>query len=241
MEIKAFIGTANLVLLFILQVSPIPGMIEGCRKGDIKSMTIGYFLAGITQNCFWLGYGLCLHDFFVYFPNIPGTTLFTIFLNMLIYVKKKYNYFFLLNAFIIFEYITVISFFPEKVCVTSATILSFIWQTTNLETIRLAIRYHSQEYINPLLSFISFLAFLTSCTYSIMIKAYIMFLPYFYGLCINFINLYLYLWAGGFFNKDSSLVYYLSKILKTENIQDDVDSSKVDFNNLDKEQFLNKI
>ena len=101
-------------------------MVEGCRKGDIKSMTIGYFLAGITQNCFWLGYGLCLHDFFVYFPNIPETTLFTIFLNMLIYVKKKYNYFLLLNAFIIIEYIIIISFFPEKVCLTSATILSFI-------------------------------------------------------------------------------------------------------------------
>ena len=54
MEIKALVGTTNLILLFILQVSPIPGMIEGCRKGDIKSMTVGYFLAGITQNCFGL-------------------------------------------------------------------------------------------------------------------------------------------------------------------------------------------
>ena len=240
MEIKAIIGTSNLILLFILQVSPIPGMIDGCRKGDIKSMTIGYFLAGITQNCFWFGYGLCLHDFFVYFPNVPGTILFTIFLNMLIYVKKKYNYF-LLNVFIVFELIIIVSFFPEKVCVTSATILSFIWQTTNLETIRLALRYHSQEYINPLLSFISFLAFLTSCIYSIMIRAFIMFLPNSYGLLINIINLYLYLWAGGFFDKDNSLVNYLSKILKIENIQDDVNSNKVDFNVVDKEQFLNNI
>ena len=240
MEIKALVGTINLILIFILQVSPIPGMIEGCRKGDIKSMTVGYFLAGITQNCFWFGYGLCLHDFFVYFPNIPGTILFTIFLNMLIYVKKKYNYF-LLNALIIFELVIIISFFPEQACVISATILSITWQTTNLETIRLALRYHSQEYINPLLSFISFLAFFTACLYSIMIRAFIMFLPNFYGLLINIINLYLYLWAGGFFNKDNAFVNYLSKILRVEDIKEDRNNNNKDLDIVDKEQFLNKI
>ena len=68
-----------------------------------------------------------------------------------------------------------------------------------------------------------------------------MFLPNSYGLMINIINLYLYLWAGGFFDKDNCLVNYLSKILKIENIQDDVNSNKVDLNVVDKEKYLNNI
>ena len=142
---------------------------------------------------------------------------------------------------IIIELIIIISFLPEHVCDTSASIISIVWQTTNLETIRLALRYHSQEYINPLLSFISFLCFSFACLYSILIRAYIMFIPNFYGTLINIINLYLYYWAGGVFNKDSALANYLNRILKIEKIQDDINSNNIDYNVVDKEQFLNKI
>ena len=204
-------------------------------------MTIGYFLAGITQSCFWIGYGACLNDFFVYFPNITTVTLFTLFLNMLIYVKKKYNYFFLLNAMIIFQLIIILSLLPEHVCDTSATIISLVWQTTNLETMKLALKYHSQEYINPLLSFISLLAFSSGCFYSILIRGLMMFITNSYGIMINIINLYLYLWAGGFFNKDNAFVNFLSKILKIEDIKEDINNNNKDFDIIDKEQFLNKI
>ena len=211
------------------------------EKGDIKSMTIGYFLAGITQACFWIGYGACLNDFFVYFPNVTTASLFTLFLNMLIYVKKKYNYFLLLNAIIIFELIIILSFLPEHVCDTSAAIISLVWQTTNLETIKLALKYHSQEYINPLLSFISLLSFSATLFYSILIGGFMMFIPNFYGSIINIINLYLYAWAGGSFNKDNAFVNYLSKILRVEDIKEDRNNNNKDLDIVDKEQFLNKI
>ena len=165
MELKPFIGLVCICFGLLLQVSPIPGMIDGFRKGDIKSMTIGYFMAGITQACFWIGYGACLKDFFVYFPNITTASLFTIYLNMLIYVKKKFNYFYILNFMIIFELFVILSFLPVHVCDTSAAIISLIWQSTNAETIRLALKYKSPEYINPLLSFISLLSFFFSCFY----------------------------------------------------------------------------
>ena len=83
MEIKAFIGTIYSTFCLFLQLAPIPGMLEGCRKGEIKSMTIGYFMTGITQANLWIGYGVCLKDFFVYFPNITCTSLFLTYLNML--------------------------------------------------------------------------------------------------------------------------------------------------------------
>lgn len=243
MELKPFIGLVCICFGLLLQVSPIPGMIDGCRKGDIKSMTIGYFMAGITQACFWIGYGACLKDFFVYFPNITTASLFTIYLNMLIYVKKKFNYFYILNFMIIFELFVILSFLPVHVCDTSAAIISLIWQSTNAETIRLALKYKSPEYINPLLSFISLLSFFFSCFYSVLIKGYMMFIPNFYGLIINIINIYLYYWAKGFFSKQNCLVDILCKILKPENIQEEVNSNNIDidYNNVDKINFLSKM
>ena len=47
----------------------------------------------------------------------------------------------------------ILSFLPEHVCDTSASIISIVWQSTNAETIRLAIKYYSKDYINPQISF----------------------------------------------------------------------------------------
>ena len=48
MEFTHFVGLITLVLNMFLQISPIPGMIEGFRKNEIKSLTIGYFMTGIN-------------------------------------------------------------------------------------------------------------------------------------------------------------------------------------------------
>ena len=243
MELKFYVGMVGTTLCLFLQISPIPGMIEGFRKGDVKSMTIGYFITGITQACLWIGYGACLKDFFVYFPNVTCAFLFLVYLNMLIYVKKKYHLFYILNPAIILELIIILSFFPEHLCDTLATVICLVWQSTNIETIRLAIKYYSKEYINPLLSLISFLCFFCGCNYSLLIHAYIMLIPNMFGALINLVNIYLYYWAGGYFQKKNILVDILSKILKPESAKDEniISNSNIDYNNVDKEEFLNKI
>ena len=240
MEFTQFVGLITLLLNAFLQISPIPGMIEGFRKNEIKSMTIGYFMTGITQSCFWLGYGVCLKDFFVYFPNIPFITLFTIYLNMLIYVKKEYRYFFILNCSIIFELIFILSFLPEIVCVSSASIISLVWQTTNTETMRLALKYHSKDYINPQVSFVSFICFSFNSLYSLLIHAYIMMIPNLYGALMNLTNIFLYFWARGYFANDNAIVHLLTAILKPEKLRDD-NNLKPNIDNIDKEKFLNNI
>ena len=241
MEIKIFIGTLYSTFCLFLQLAPIPGMLEGCRKGEIKSMTIGYFMTGITQANLWIGYGVCLKDFFVYFPNITCTSLFLIYLNMLIYVKKRYNLFYILNPIIILELVIILGFFPEHLCDSLATIICLIWQSTNAETMRLAIKYYSKDYINPQLSFVSFLCFFSGCIYTLLINAYIMFIPCFFGSLMNIANIFLYYWARGYFDKENIIVNILSKILKPENAQDKDESSNIESNSIDKENFLNKI
>ena len=54
MEIKALFGTVAMTFSILLQIGPIPGMIEGFRKGDVKNMTISYFITGLIQTLFWL-------------------------------------------------------------------------------------------------------------------------------------------------------------------------------------------
>lgn len=230
MAIKHLFGTVAMVFSISLQIGPIPGMIEGFKKGDVKNMTISYFMTGIIQTLFWLGYGVCIKDLYVALPSVTMLILFGIYLNVLIYIKKRYNLFIILDLSIAILTFIILKFLPEHACDTTATIISLVWQTTNTETIRLALKYYSQDYINPLLSWISFICFLTYWIYSLMIDAYIMFIPNFYGFVINTINLYLYYWAGGYFNKESCLITLLTYILKPENIQDDQTNNNNEIN-----------
>ena len=108
MEFKFYVGMLGTTFSLFLQVSPIPGMIEGFRKGDVKSMTIGYFITGITQASLWIGYGACLRDFFIYFPNVTCASLFLAYLNMLIYVKKKYHLYCKSSNYIAINYYFII-------------------------------------------------------------------------------------------------------------------------------------
>ena len=229
MEIKALFGTVAMTFSILLQIGPIPGMIEGFRKGDVKNMTISYFMTGLIQTLFWLGYAIIIHDYYVGVPSFTMLVLFGIDLNVLIYIKRRFNLFILLNSFLIILAFIIIKYLPEHACDTSATIISVVWQTTNAETIRLALKYYSQDYINPLLSWISFVCFTTYWIYSLMIKAYIMFIPNFYGFVINSINLFLYYWAGGYFSKDNCFISILNSILKPENIQE---NNEIDYNKL---------
>ena len=241
MEFRFYVGILGTTFCLFLQISPIPGMIEGFRKGDIKSMTIGYFMIGITQACLWIGYGACLKDFFVYFPNVTCSLLFVIYLNMIIYLKKKYNLFYILNPSIILELFIILKFFPEHLCDTSATVLCLVWQSTNIETIRLALKYYSQDYINPQLSLVSFLCFSCGSLYSLLINAYVMLIPNLFGALVNITNIFLYYWAGGSFSKENIYVNILCKILRPENAKDEGVKSNSEFNEIDKENFLSKI
>lgn len=214
--LKYIIGYTGVVIGFCLQLSPLPGMIEGLRKMEVKSMTISYFTTAITQSLFWIGYGLCLHDPIVWFPNVTGIFFFGLYLNLLIYIQNKYRLFFILNTILTLGLIIIIKYLPEHACDTTATVISLVWQTTNLETIKLGLKFKDKAYINLLLSWVSFFAFFCGWSYSLFINAYIMFIPNIYGFCLNIINLIVYYWASGYIG-DNVIINFLKSILKPEN------------------------
>lgn len=236
MAIKEILGLLGSILNISLQLSPMPGIIEGFKKMEIKSMTISYFVVGITQGIFWIAYGLNISDIVVYGPNITIYILFTIYLNVTIYVKSRYNLFYLTNIPLLILCFISCSFFPELLNVISATVVSIFWQTTNIETMRLALKYYDSAYINLLLSVVTFSCFVIMSIYSLLINAYIMFIPYFYGSILNFINIYIYYWAERKISKDDCLIQKLCYILKPENSSD---NSEINNENIKNPQFMN--
>jgi hypothetical protein len=211
-----------------------PEIINGLKKMDIKNLTISYFVVGITQGIFWIGYGLNISDIVVYGPNITIYLLFTIYLNITIYVKSRYHLFYLTNIPLAILCFLSCRYFTESINVVSATIVSMFWQTTNLETMRLALKYHDSAYINLLLSIVTFFCFVIMSIYSLMIKAYVMFIPYFYGSILNFINIYIYAWCLNKINQNNWFILKIIFILKADVIEKDKDIKNPEFMNEDK-------
>ena len=234
MAIKEILGLLVSILNISLQLSPMPEIINGLKKMDIKNLTISYFVVGITQGIFWIGYGLNISDIVVYGPNITIYLLFTIYLNITIYVKSRYHLFYLTNIPLAILCFLSCRYFTESINVVSATIVSMFWQTTNLETMRLALTYHDSAYINLLLSIVTFCCFVIMSIYSLMIEAYVMFIPYFYGSILNFINIYIYAWCLNKINQNNWFILKIIFILKADVIEKDKDIKNPEFMNEDK-------
>ena len=234
MSIKEILGLLGSILNISLQLSPMPEIINAFKKMEIKNLTISYFVVGITQGIFWIGYGLNISDIVVYGPNITIYLLFTIYLNITIYVKSRYHLFYLTNIPLAILCFLSCRYFTESINVVSATIVSMFWQTTNLETMRLALKYHDSAYINLLLSIVTFCCFVIMSIYSLMIEAYVMFIPYFYGSILNFINIYIYAWCLNKINQNNWFILKIIFILKADVIEKDKDIKNPEFMNEDK-------
>ena len=238
MGIKEILGLLGSILNISLQLSPMPEIINGFKKMDIKNLTISYFVVGITQGIFWIGYGLNISDIVVYGPNITIYILFTIYLNVTIYVKSRYKLFLLTNIPLAILCFFSCSYFPSSINVVSATVVSIFWQTTNVETMRLALKYHDSAYINLLLSVVTFSCFVIMAIYSLLIEAYVMFIPYFYGSILNFINIYIYCWCLNRLSKNDCFINNLIKLLKVDTNEEVIETKKPDFMNEDKNDNL---
>ena len=229
MDLKEILGLLGSILNISLQLSPMPEIINAYKKMDIKNLTISYFVVGITQGIFWIGYGLNISDIVVYGPNITIYILFSFYLNIVIYIKSRYNLFYLTNIPLAILCFISCKYLPSAINVWGATIVSIFWQTTNVETMRLALKYYDSAYINLLLSIVTFCCFVIMSIYSILIKAYVMFIPYFYGSILNFINIYIYLWCIKKFNKDDCFILKIKALLKADSFEKGDDIKNPEF------------
>ena len=103
---------------------------------------------------------------------------------------------------------------------------------------RLALKYHDSAYINLLLSVVTFSCFVIMAIYSLLIEAYVMFIPYFYGSILNFINIYIYCWCLNRLSKNDCFINNLIKLLKVDTNEEVIEIKKPDFMNEDKNDNL---
>ena len=129
-------------------------------------------------------------------------------------------------------------YFPSSVNVVSATIVSIFWQTTNLETMKLALKYKDSAYINLLLSIVTFSCFVIMWIYSLMIEAYVMFIPYFYGSILNFINIYIYLWCLDKIKENDCFIQKINALLRVDNNEKNNEIKNPEFMKDDKDNNL---
>ena len=130
------------------------------------------------------------------------------------------------------------TYFTSSINVVSATIVSIFWQTTNVETMRLALKHHDSDYINLLLSIVTFSCFVIMAIYSLLIEAYVMFIPYFYGSILNFINIYIYCWCKNKLSLNECFINILISLLRVEDTENNKDIKNPEFMKEDKNDNL---
>lgn len=216
MALKELLGVAVIVLNIFLQVSPMPSMIEGVKARQIKSMTISYFIVGITQGLFWIAYGIKIKDIVVYGQNITCYLLFSIYMNMIIYVRQEKKLYLLTNIPLCMLLLLAIFYVPTKFCVVIGSIITICWQSTNIENIRNVLASKDAGFINPLVSWVSWVCFCCYWNYCLLIFDYIMFIPYFIAWVINSINLFAYFWANGKISNDNVIIKLIMKCFCVE-------------------------
>ena len=103
---------------------------------------------------------------------------------------------------------------------------------------RLALKHHDSDYINLLLSIVTFSCFVIMAIYSLLIEAYVMFIPYFYGSILNFINIYIYCWCKNKLSRKDCFINILISLLRVEDTENNKDIKNPEFMKEDKNDNL---
>ena len=83
------IGTVANILSFVVFITPVKCLYEGILIMEIKSLEIEFFIIAIIMSSFWLVFGHKVDDFYVYFINDVCAVLFTIYLLIFLYIRRK--------------------------------------------------------------------------------------------------------------------------------------------------------
>ena len=241
MFLQQILGYLGALLGLFLQLSPMPSMIVGLKKREIKSMTISYFIVGCMQASFWISYGFGINDPVVWSQNVSCFGLFLFYMNIIVYIGTNKMMFLYTNVGLLILLFFSIKFIPPNISVCAATVIAVCWQSTNFENIKKALDSKDHERINSLVSYVTSCAFLCMWIYSLMISAFVMFIPNFYGFILNLINLLIYHWALGRINDNNIIIIILKKIFRVEDNANISNYSNIENINCDKRQLYDNL
>jgi uncharacterized protein with PQ loop repeat len=222
----------------IFQITPIPTVYEGIKKGEIKNITLSYFIINYTSMTFWFNYGYTIKDFFVYALNIPGLFFFTIYINIYIYLHLEKNYFILINIFLFLLFSISYKILTPNLNILLGTIIGLISQTTTIPTMRSALLKKDSGFINISLMYVFLFGCVDWLIFGYLKKIYLMVLSNFIQGIFAVTNIFIYFWANGNIIEDHIYILILKYLMNVN--EKDEKSQKSKDNKEEKIQILKK-
>lgn len=217
----------------IFQLTPIPTIYNGLIDGEIKSITLSYFLINLINMTFWFCYGLKINDFFIYALNIPGIFLFTIYINIYIYLHLNKFFFLFINTSLFMLFLVSYKIFSYQLNIFFGTLVGLISQTTTIPTMRSALLKKDSGFINIDLMYVFLFGCVDWLIFGILKNIYLMVFSNLIQGIFAITNIFIYLWAIGYIENEHLFILILKKIMSCK---DDDEKSNESKKNSDKEE-----
>jgi hypothetical protein len=207
-----FVGTVGFILCFILISGPFPSLSKGIQEMEIKNLTLYYFLAGMSQAAFWSGFGHKTDDFYMWFANDAVFFIFLIYLLMFLYIKRDNVGMIYYGLGMLIFYLLTQFVIPAYLCLFSAAVISCVWGSTTLVTLKSALTTKDVGFINIFLSYVSFTNFFVWTVYAFLINYTLSIIPNLWNTILWALNIFIYYWAQGCIGDDNFAIVFLKKI-----------------------------
>jgi uncharacterized protein with PQ loop repeat len=227
MALIDIIGSLTFCFGMSMLVSPAPGLYKGLKDMKIQNITFSYFFLGFVQCLVWLAYGIKEHDAYIWLINLIATLLYTIYLNLFLYITREKLMFLYSNVSMVL--CTLVSFyvFNSTICLWIAAIITCFWQTTTIPVTRKALATKDASFVNILIACLSFGNFFLWFTYGLLKSNAVMAGKYFVALSFCAINIEIYCWAKGYVSDNNPSILFLKLVYRSSSLLNDEKEKKL--------------
>jgi hypothetical protein len=221
-----FIEFACCINTLLAILSPLPAIIQGVRKKEIKNLAFKFLTIGLFSAMMWTAYGLQLRDTTVIISNSFGVLFHIFYMNSFIYIKYCQNLKEQLQEMIkeiaIYNFIAwgifllFLKVLPVNLVGIIGTILVLFVFTALFEKIRISLIKKDSTYINMLLTCVLLSCNVMWITYGLKQNDIFLYGPNLYGFIVNNITLIVYFWTKEHIRHDNEIILFLKTILKVE-------------------------
>jgi uncharacterized protein with PQ loop repeat len=225
MALADIIGTMGFLAVFGLISAPCPSLVNGIRTGEIKNLSLTYFITGLVQSTGWANYGHMIKDFNIYIANDVAFVVFLIYINMFLYIYKQIKEMAMYSVGFCLFYLICRNLCPVGLNLLVASAISFVWNCSLIPLIKKSLETKDASYLNILLAGFSFLNYFLWTFYGILVNNVSIIITNSWALLLWTINIFVYFWTNNHIANDNICISFLKKIFFVqETSTDNLDS-----------------
>ena len=210
------LGSAGMVVSFIVILSPLPSVIEGLKKNNLKSLSSSYLTCAVVNSILWGIYGIKLNEFAMYMTNIFSSTVFMFYLCCLLIINDQairiipYALGSSLMSYLIYLFI------EKEIVGLIAFLISSIWMITSIEKMREALLERNSKFINLPVILSSMIGNFIWIIYGSMLRNFFIIFPNTLGLILYCFNIFIYLWVTNLIVEKNVLIKIIKLIFMVQ-------------------------